>query len=157
MHHQEEWILARSHAISNEKLCGREKISKISVRNPLQIASNHTRRSMPTLGTDVPRDLEGSRQGCASPSGTDFGAISRDFESKILRPRKFSENFGPKSHAISRFTACLRSAELLWTFEGREQAEHHEATWISARSRAISNEKFRGRENFSKISARNPI
>ena len=27
----------------------------------------------------------------------DFGAISRDFERKILRPRKFFENFGSKS------------------------------------------------------------
>ena len=76
-----------------------------------QIARNLTRRSMPTLGIDV-GDLRGSWASCAPPSGTDFGAISRDLERKILRPRKFFENFGRKSHAISRAAACRRSAQL---------------------------------------------
>ena len=42
-------------------------------------------------------DLIGSLARCAPPGGMDFRAISRDFERKILRPRKFFENFGPKS------------------------------------------------------------
>ena len=41
------------------------------------------------------------------------------------------------------------------TFEGRKQAAHHQAAWISARSHAISIEKFCGREKFSKFSVAN--
>ena len=91
-------ILARSHAIPNEKFCGREIFSKISVRNPLRIARNLTRRTMPTLGT-VFGDLHASRQGVASSGKAHFGEISRD----------------------------------------------------------DPNAKFCGRENFSKISVRNPL
>ena len=53
---------------------------------------------MSTLGT-VFEDLYGSWQGCTSSGGTDIGVFSRDFERKNLRPRKFFENFGPKSTA----------------------------------------------------------
>ena len=147
----------------------------------------------------------------------DFGAISRDSERKILRPRKIFENFGRKSvanrmqshapqhadarhsswgplrvvrklritgrhgfwrdlarfrtqnlaaakifrkfrseircesHAISRPAACRRSAQLLGTSTRRKQAAQHRTARITARSRAISNAKFCGRENFSKI------
>ena len=59
---------------------------------------NPPRHSMPTLRT-VLGDLCGSWQGCAPPIGRDFGAISRDFGRKILRPRKNFKIFGP------RFTA----------------------------------------------------
>ena len=48
-HHQAARILGRSHAISNAKFCGREKFSKISVRNPLQIARILPCRSIQTL------------------------------------------------------------------------------------------------------------
>ena len=147
----------------------------------------------------------------------DFGAISRDFERKILRPRKFFENFDPKcaanrteshaprradarhscrgpltvvsklrttkrhafwrdlmrfrtknfaaaktcrtfrsemrctSHGISRAAACRRSAPCLGTSVARREAVHRQAARISVRSHAISNEKFRGRENFRKF------
>ena len=90
----------------------------------------------------------------------DFRAISRDIGRKILRPRFFFENFGPKiigSEFISRGAACRLSAQMLGISEGRERAAHHAATWISARSRVISNAKFRGREKFSKISVGNPL
>ena len=43
------------------------------------------------------------------------------------------------------------------TSEDRKQAAHHKAEWISARSHAIPNAKFCGRENFSKFSLRNPL
>ena len=62
--------------------------------------------------------------------------------------RKFRSEIRCESHAISRAAACRRSAQLLGTSEGREQAAHHRAAWISARSRAISNEKFCDRENY---------
>ena len=75
-----------------------------------------------------------------------------DFERKILRPRKIFEIFGRESHEISRAAACRRSAHLLVPSAGRKQAAHHQAAWISARSRAIPDAKFCGRENFSKIS-----
>ena len=88
-HHQAAWILARSHAISNENFSGRRKISKI---------------------------------------------------------------FEPNSHAISRTTACRRSAQMLGTSEGREQAAYHQPAWISARSHAIPNENFCSRRKISKIS-----
>ena len=82
----------------------------------------------------------------------DLGAISRDFECKILRPRnvfrKFRSEIRSESHTISRAAACRHSAQLLGTSEGREQAQHQQAAWISARSHANSNAKFRGRENF---------
>ena len=87
----------------------------------------------------------------------DFGAISRDFDRKSLRPRQFFEIFGREPHAIARAAARGRSAQLLGTSEGRKHAEHHEAAWISARSHAISNAKFCDRENFSKISVRNRV
>ena len=99
-HHQAAWISARSHAISDAKF----EFSKISVRNRLEIARNITRRSMLTLATDV-GDLKRSSGSCASPGGMDFGAFSRDFERKILRPRKFRFEIGPKSHKISRAAA----------------------------------------------------
>ena len=83
----------------------------------------------------------------------DFGAISHAFERKILRPRNNFDNFDRNSHAIFRFRACRRSAQLLGTSEGRKRAAHHQAAWISARSRASSNAKFRRREKKSKISA----
>ncbi len=89
-------IAARSRAISNAKFRGRENFSKISVRNPLQIAWNLTRRIVPTLGK-VFGDILGSRRGLASSGNADFGAISRDSGRKILRPRKIFEIFGPKS------------------------------------------------------------
>ena len=91
-----------------------------------------------------------TRRGCTSSSGADFGAISRDFERKILRPRKSFEIFGRESHKISRAAACRRSAQLLWTSKGRKQAAHHRAAWLSARSHAVLNEKFCGREKFFK-------
>ena len=34
---------------------------------------------------------------------------------------------------------------------GRQEAAHHQAAWISARSRTISNENFCGRDNFRKF------
>ena len=85
----------------------------------------------------------------------DFGAISRDLQRKILRPRKIFENVDRKSHAISRAAACRRSAQMLGTSKGRKQAVHHKAAWISARSHAIFNEKFCDRAKFSKISVGN--
>ena len=64
----------------------------------------------------------------------------------------------PKSHAIiSRAAACRRSAQLLGTSEGRKRAAHYQAACISARSQAIANAKFCGREIFSKFSVRNPF
>ena len=89
-----------------------------------------------------------------SSADTDFGAFSRDFERKILRPRKIFENFGPTSPAISRAVACRGSAQCCCTFEGRHKAANLRQTRIMARSRAISNEKFCGRVQNLKISVR---
>ena len=74
------------------------KIFEISVRNSLRIARKLTRRSMPTPGT-VFGDLHASWQCLHSSSNADFHAISRDSGREIFRPRKFFENFGPKSAA----------------------------------------------------------
>ena len=87
----------------------------------------------------------------------EFRRDLKRFRTKILRPRKFFENFDRESHAISHAAACRRSAELLGTSEGREHAAHNRAAWISARSHAISNAKFCCREKFSKFSVRNPV
>ena len=43
--------------------------------------------------------------GIAPPSGMDFGAISRDFERKILRPRKL--NFGVIHSELARLAAGI--------------------------------------------------
>ena len=116
MHRGKAWrrratrISARSRAIPNAKFCVREKFSKISVRNPLRIARNLTRRSMPTLGT-VFGDLHASRQGLASSGNAEFGAISRDSERKILRPRKIFETFEPKSVANRTKSHAPRHAD----------------------------------------------
>ena len=95
-HHQAAWISARSHAISDAKFCGREECSKISIENPKSHANFSRaaacRRSAQLLGTS-----KGRSSSCAPPSGMDFGAISRDFERKILRPTTIFENFGSKS------------------------------------------------------------
>ena len=72
----------------------------------------------------------------------DFGAISRDFDRKIVRPRKIFEIFGREPHAIARAAARGRWAQWLGTSKGREEAVHHQAAWIAVRSRAISNAKF---------------
>ena len=81
-------------------------------------------------------------------------------KSTILQ-QKF-RNFGLKirreSHRIARATAYRRSAQCLGTSAGRGQAAAREAQRISARSRAVSIAKFRGREfflKFSKMSVRN--
>ena len=66
----------------------------------------------------------------------------RNFERKILRWRKFFENFGSKSRAISRAAACRRSAQCSGTSKGRGEAACRRAAGISARSRAISNKIF---------------
>ena len=58
-----------------------------------RIAPNLTCRGIPTLGT-VSGDLSGSWPGCSTWGTADFGAISRDFDRKISRPRKSFENFG---------------------------------------------------------------
>ena len=60
--------------------------------------SNPTCLSMPTLRT-VFGDLCDSWQDCSSPIDRDFGAISRDFGRKIVRPRKICKNFGLRSAA----------------------------------------------------------
>ena len=86
---------------------------------------------------------------------------SKSTSSIFLRPRKISKISIEKSHAISRAAACRRSAQLLWTSKGkikkgRNQAAHPQAACILVRSHAISrNEKFCGRENFSKFSVEN--
>ena len=56
--------------------------------------------------------------------------------------------------ATKRSTACRRSAKCLGTCAARSKAVHHQSAGISARSRAISDEKFCGREKFSKFSVR---
>ena len=65
---------------------------------------------MPMVIEDM-ADLFASRQGRASSGNADFGAITRDFGPKILRPannfrKKFRGRkiFGPKSRAIARKT-----------------------------------------------------
>ena len=73
----------------------------LSVLNPQRIARNLMRRSMLTLGT-VFGDLHDSWQGLAPSGNADFGAISRDFERKILRPRKFSKISVRNSLRIAR-------------------------------------------------------
>ena len=75
-------------AISDAKVCGREKFSKISIRNALQIARKLTRRGVPTL-TKVLEDLCGSWRGCASSGGTHFGVISRENFAAAKNFRKF--------------------------------------------------------------------
>ena len=79
------------------------------------------------------------------------------FRTKNCATAKIFENFDRESHRIARAAACRRSAQLSGTSYGRKQAAHHLAAWISARSHAISNEKFRGREKFSKISVKNLV
>ena len=81
----------------------------------------------------------------------DFGAISRDFGRKIVRPRKILKNFGPDRDEIRRATACRRSVPCLGTSVARGKAAHHQSAGMSTRSRAISDEKFCGRENFRKF------
>ena len=88
--------MARSRAISIAKFRGREKVSKISVRNSPRIAPNRTCRGMPTLGT-VCGDLGGSWPGCSTWGTADFGAISCDFDRKILRSRNFFRKFRSES------------------------------------------------------------
>ena len=50
--------------------------------------------------------------------------------------------------------ACRRLAMSLWTCWTRSKAGHRRAARILARSQAISDRKFCGRENFSKVSVR---
>ena len=71
--------------------------------------------------------------------------------------RIFWSEIGSNSRAISRGAACRSSTRMLRTSEECKQAVHHRAVWISARSHAISNAKFRGREKFSKISVGNHL
>ena len=85
----------------------------------------------------------------------DFGAISIAKFCGRENFRKLRSETRCESHESSRAAACRRSAQLLGTSAGHEQAEHCQAAWISARSRAISNAKFCGREHFSKISVAN--
>ena len=75
----------------------------------------------------------------------EFGANSREFERKILRPRKFRSEIRSESLEISRSTAYRCSQQMFGTSKGCEEASQHQAAWITARSRAISNEKFCGR------------
>ena len=90
----------------------------------------------------------------------DFGAISRDFGRKISRPRKKLQNFRSeirrKSHGISRSAARRLSAQCVGTFPLLDKAARRQLAWILARSHAISDEKFRGREKVAKFSVRNP-
>ena len=83
----------------------------------------------------------------------EFGAISRDFECKLLRPRNFFRKFRSEirseSHAISRAAACRRSAQLLGTSEGRGQAVHHPAAWILARILTENFANFSRSQNFA--------
>ena len=129
---------------------------KISVRDRAAIACNLTCHSMPTLCI-VHGDLCGSWRGRAPPLGIDFGTISRDFGRKILRPRKILKNCGPNRDKIRHATACRRSALCMGTSVARYEAAHQQSAWISARSRAISDENFCGRAIFSKISVENPL
>ena len=94
----------------------------------------------------------------------DLGAISRDFDRKILRPRKFFENFGRKSaenrvqshvphHADARHSCwgpLIVVSKLCTT--GRHG-------FLRDLTRTISDEKFHGpgptRAKFSKFSVRN--
>ena len=88
-------IRARSCAISDAKVYGREKIPNFSDRKSLRIACNLSRRTSAWLRI-LYGDLCGSWRGCTSSGGANLGAISRDFGREILRPRKFFEIFGPK-------------------------------------------------------------
>ena len=68
------------------------------------------------------------------------------------------EMFGSEIRCeISRATACRRSAKCLSTSKARREAAYRQALRLSARSHAISNAKFRGRERISKFSVRNPL
>ena len=62
--------------------------------------------------------------------------------------RKFRSEIRLESRTISRTAACRRSAQMSGTSKGRGKAARHRAARISARSRAISNAKFCGREIF---------
>ena len=134
----------------NTKLCDRENFSKFSVRNRLQIAVPHlaNTRNIAYGPLRVVRRLRvikrhGFRCDLARFRTQNFAAA------KIFR--KFRSEIRSESRAISRAAACRRSAEWLGTCEGREQAGHHLAAWILARSHAISNAKFCGREIFRKF------
>ena len=92
--HRTGLIFPRSetHAISNDQFCGREKFSKISVENRTQYhAPQHA---------DAPHSCRGPLKVVSKLRTTCGHGFWRDltrFRTKILRPRKFFQNFGRKS------------------------------------------------------------
>ena len=85
----------------------------------------------------------------------DFGAISRDFERKNLRPRKISKIFGPdcaeKKHATEHAAASSCPAELAGTLDDVLEPMRRGTVRIWARSPVSSGQNFGRRENVSKI------
>ena len=75
---------------------------------------------------------------------------------KFRKFRALRSEIRSKSHRISRGVACQRSAQMLGTSEGREEAANHQAAWISARSHAISNESFCAPRKFFENFGREP-
>ena len=93
----------------------------------------------------------------------DFGAISSDFERKILRPRKFFENFGPrsaanrtKSHAPQRADAHYSAWRPLKLVAGLCVANRKAFGRDLARFRTKNFAAAKHREHFRSKSRRNP-
>ena len=105
------------------------------------------------------KDRKQESASCAPPGGMNFGAIARDFERKILRPRKIFENFGRKSAGNRTQSRAPQHADPRHSCWGPHQVAVQQRHGFWRGLAAIPNAKFCGRgkkfEIFGPKSARN--